>query len=139
MAIPESQLETWARQGAIATAKATHESIRRVLGEASSLRRLDFEVYVQGSYKNDTNIRGDSNVDIVVQLNSSCHSDRSGLTDPQSFLQQQRYPPATYQWADIRRDVLGVLRAYYVTSLVSEGTRRSRLLPVRDVCRRTLS
>ncbi len=37
MPIPESQLTTWSKQGAITTAKSTHESVERVL-----LPRHDF-------------------------------------------------------------------------------------------------
>jgi hypothetical protein len=89
MPIPESQLETWSRQGAGVTAKNTHEAIRRALAadEDSRLRDADFEVYLQGSYRNDTNTRGDSDVDVVAQLNSTFVSNTAEL----SFGEQSRY------------------------------------------------
>lgn len=63
MAIPESQLETWSHQGAVTTAKTTADSIRNALDSYSSWPDgIYFEVYLQGSYKNDTNIRGDSDI-----------------------------------------------------------------------------
>jgi len=75
MAILESQLERWAHQGAVATAKLTADSIRNALKSYNYWPAgIDFEVYLQGSYKNSTNIRGDSDVDVVVQLNSSFYS-----------------------------------------------------------------
>jgi len=71
MAIPESQLERWANQGAVATAKLTADSIKRALNSFSGWPNgIKFEVYLQGSYKNNTNIRGDSDVDVVAQLNA---------------------------------------------------------------------
>ncbi|HPC63780.1 MAG TPA: nucleotidyltransferase, partial [Anaerohalosphaeraceae bacterium] len=81
MAIPESQLETWAKQGAITTAKSTADSVKNALNSYNNWPNgIDFEVYLQGSYKNDTNIRGDSDVDIVAQLNSTFYSNLSVLS-----------------------------------------------------------
>ena len=77
MGIPESQLETWSHQGAITTANATHESIRNALNSYEFPDGVDFEVYLQGSYKNDTNIRGDMDVDLAVQINSTFYSNLS--------------------------------------------------------------
>src|SRR4029450_1975896 len=69
MAIPTTQLDTWSHQGAIATAQATHVSVRAALSHAQSLIRThDYEVFLQGSYRNATNIYAESDVDIVVQL-----------------------------------------------------------------------
>lgn len=70
MAIPESQLEIWARWHQTKKAKNTHERIRNVIRTYKYTRDYDFEDYLQGSYKNNTNIWADTDVDIVVQLNS---------------------------------------------------------------------
>src|SRR5438094_58650 len=49
MPIPESQLETWAHQGATVTAKATHEAVRRALAaDSSPIKGKEYEVYLQG-------------------------------------------------------------------------------------------
>jgi hypothetical protein len=75
MGIPESRLEVWSNQGAIATAKATHESIRKALNaDTSPLKQKglvegrDSEIYLQGSYKNTANIRGDSTAYTTLML-----------------------------------------------------------------------
>jgi hypothetical protein len=121
MGIPESQLKTWANQGATTTAKATHESIRNALSRSEKLKDKSYEVYLQGSYKNDTNIRGDSDVDVVVQLNSTFFYDLSRLPPYERDLCQATIIPATYQWADFREDVLSALKSYYGATAVSEG------------------
>ncbi|CEK15356.1 nucleotidyltransferase domain-containing protein [Chthonomonas calidirosea] len=112
MPIPESQLEIWSRKGADTTAKRTHESIRKALQQCERLKSKDFEVYLQGSYKNDTNIRGNSDVDIVVQLNSTF---RDNLSEEQKggFSSTD----ATYGWNEFRSDVLMALRDYYAEPL----------------------
>jgi nucleotidyltransferase-like protein len=123
MAIPESQLATWAHQGAVQTAAATHASIRRALGAASSpIQGMDYEAFLQGSYKNDTNVRGDSDVDLVAQLNSTVQPELSALTDHERELYRQTHSDATYVWGHFRRDVLAALSAYY-GGQVSEGNK----------------
>jgi hypothetical protein len=117
MPIPESQLETWSHQGAVTTAKKTHESIRAALKAYNWPSGVQYEVYLQGSYKNDTNIRGDSDVDIVVQLNSTFLSNL-----PASWKKHFGFRPASYGWKEFKSDVLKALRNHYQdSSKVSEG------------------
>jgi len=115
MPIPEEQLKRWSHQGATTTAKQTHESIR------AALDRYEWpngkpEVYLQGSYKNSTNIRGDSDVDVVVQLNSVF---MNNLTEDQK--RRFVFTKAEYTWQDFREDVKRALVDYYGFRDVGEG------------------
>ena len=68
MSISEAQLETWAKQGPTAQFTATYDTLSAVLNDASSPYYLkDFKVFLQGSYKNDSNVYGDSDVDVVIR------------------------------------------------------------------------
>ncbi len=122
MTIPESQLETWAHQGAITTAKATHESIRNALDSYEWPDGVNFKVYLQGSYKNNTNIRGDSDVDVVAQLNSTFCSNLS--KDQKRIL---GLTSATYHLSDFRVDVLKILKDYYGQSQITEGNKSIKI------------
>ena len=127
MSIPESQLETWSHQGAITTAKATHESIRKALDSSEKLSQIEYEVYLQGSYRNNTNIRGDSDVDIVVQLNSAFQYDITALTESERKLFKQSYSNATYLLRNFRSDVLDALKAYYDVSAILMGNKSLKI------------
>jgi len=116
MAIPAHQLETWSHQGSVTTARQTHESIRKALEAYNWTRGVQYEVYLQGSYKNDTNVRGNSDVDVVMQLNSAF---LSNLSD--NWNRHFRFTSATYDWNEFRGDVLRALREYYGYSKVREG------------------
>lgn len=131
MPIPESQLETWSHQGAVVSSAATYQSIQTALTASTSpVRGKNFEVYLQGSYKNDTNIRGDSDVDVVVQLNGTFGYDLSRLDSAQRDAFEQAYPiNATYRWADFRADVLEALRNYYGSAAIEEGDKALKLSP----------
>ena len=79
------------------------------------------DIYLQGSYKNATNIVGDSDVDVVVELQSSFYRDVSLLDSTQQGLQQNAYSPGTRNWTDFRTEVLQTLRAYYTPARVEEA------------------
>lgn len=126
MSIPESQLETWSHQGAVVTAKKTHESIRKALDSyiwPTGVSKPD--VYLQGSYKNTTNIRGDSDVDVVAQLNTTFQSDLSELTYNEQNLYNKAYYDATYIWKNFRADVVAALRNYFGPATVDDTGNKS--------------
>jgi hypothetical protein len=119
--IPESQLQSWSKFVASQISKQTADSIRDALGStASSLRGRLVEVYLQGSYKNETNLRGDSDVDVVAQLNSVFHHDVSALSMNERICFEAAYSDSTYDWRQFRADVLATLRAYFGSSKVDD-------------------
>jgi hypothetical protein len=123
MAIPETQLETWSHQGAVTTAKNTSDSIKNALDQYSNWPDgIEYGVYLQGSYKNDTNIRGDMDVDIVVQLNSTFYSN---LTEDQKRI--LGLTPVSYGWNEFRLDILAALRDYYGIGNIAEGNKSIKL------------
>ncbi|QQS16039.1 MAG: nucleotidyltransferase [Candidatus Moraniibacteriota bacterium] len=135
MGIPFSQLETWANQGATVSAKATHESIRCGLThEKSPVKSLiesgKAKVYLQGSYKNSTNIRADSDVDVVVELTMTFGHNAHELPPEQKSAHDLAYSNATYDWHEFRRDVIKALTLYYgASSIDTTGNKSIKLLP----------
>lgn len=125
MSLPESQLETWSHQGAVVTAKSTHELIRKALKEYEPLKKWSFDVFLQGSYKNDTNTRGDSDVDVVARLDSSFVSNTSSLSDYEKSLYKSAFSDASYTWQNFRADVLAALRTYFGFSEVDDTGNKS--------------
>jgi len=122
LAIPEAQLETWTNQGATITSSQIYTSIKACLNaEASKVRTMDPEIYLQGSYKNDTNIYGDSDVDVVVQLHTTWNRDLSALSPRETELYLGTYLNASYQWEDFYKDVLQTLFTYYGQSNVNNS------------------
>jgi hypothetical protein len=118
MVIPESQFDTWSNQGAIATSMRTHESIRNALDDHDWPVHINFEIYLQGSYKNDTNIRGDSDVDVVVQLKSAFYHN---LTEEQC--RGLGFGTSSYNWMEFQRDVVDALNDYYGVENVQPGNK----------------
>ena len=115
MSISESQLETWSHIGAQVTAKQTHESVRNAIDSCKFPDGILYDKYLQGSYKNDTNIYGDMDVDLVVSLTSTFYNN---LTPDQK--KQLGLTTASYQFSDFKKDILSALFDYYDDRKVKE-------------------
>jgi len=121
MAIPENQLETWSRQGATASASALYERIQNALQNDAVLAPRNFDVFLQGSYRNSTNIRGDSDVDVVVMLRDAFKPDYSLLNDYARASVQAGLQDATYDLPEFRSDVSNAIRRAFPSHNITEG------------------
>jgi len=111
VAIPEANLDTWSSIGAIQTSAMTYASVRSALLAAGTGYEGKVDVYLQGSYANHTNIRKESDVDVVVQLTSAFHYDLDALPPDQKDAFRTTYPTnANYAGAQYKADVLAALR-----------------------------
>jgi hypothetical protein len=120
MPIDSKTLERWAgyENGAIKSAQATHQRIRKVLNAKIAKR---FDDFLQGSYANYTIVRGSSDVDIVAKLTDSIRVDLSNLSDEEKRAWRAQQTEPDYSWYDFREDVLDTLRSNYGRSAVQEG------------------
>jgi hypothetical protein len=124
MPFSQTQLTTWAKPGASTTSASTYQSIRNaLLATNSPLRNRQLDIFLQGSYGNSTNIHGDSDVDIVVLYRDTFYKDMRKLTPAQQELHKQLFSPATYQWSNLRDDVVAALRAQFGSQAVTLGTK----------------
>jgi len=120
VAIPQAQLETWSHQGPTAQFTSTYESIRNVLWDSNSpYSTLGVSVFLQGSYKNATNVYGDSDVDILICTDAVYYSDTSNLSadDRQRF--EGGFVPAQYAFSDFKNDVTGWLTKKYPNAVTT--------------------
>lgn len=113
MVLSDSQLEPWAQPGSNVSAKRTYDSIKNALSSYRSLWRRNPNVFLQGSYANATNIRSDSDVDIVVQLQRVWFSDKSALSPDERSTYDSSTSSASYGFRQFRDDVEKALRAQY--------------------------
>ena len=107
MAIPEKQLDNWSYQGAVAGSRDTYGTIRTTLNHSDSPYYLkDFEIFLQGSYVNDTNIFSESDVDVVIQLKSIFQKDITLLSESEKHEFHSAFSNATYGFPEFKKDVL---------------------------------
>lgn len=117
--IPENQCAAWANQGPIVSSATAYQSIQNALAAVTSpVRGRDVDVYLQGSYRNSTNVRADSDVDVVVQLNGVYYRDTSRLDAAQLLAYEGYRALAHYGWPQFREDVITALRTAYGAAAV---------------------
>lgn len=121
--ITENQLETWSKQGPTAQFTSTYEGLRNCLNDTNSpYYPKSFEIFLQGSYKNDTNVYGDSDVDVVIRLDSTYYSDLDQLTEGDRTRFEAQRVPATYSLEEFKSAVVSWLTKKYGSD-VKPGTK----------------
>ncbi len=128
MAIPENQLKIWAQPGTVQGAKNTHAAIRNALERHQWPEDVRYRTYLQGSYRNNTHLRRQSDVDVVVELTSFPIRDGSLLLDAQQRLLKRAFPEPEYGWRRFRRDVLRAVTDRFGASRVKEGKKTLKLV-----------
>src|ERR1700722_7492100 len=122
MTIPEEQLKTWSNQGGTGNSITAHTAIRNALQAADSpLTGKTFEIFLQGSYRNSTNIRADSDVDVVAQITQGWYKDLAQLTPEQRAAYERTFFPGTYTAVNWRKNVEAVLRKKFGNALKADG------------------
>jgi hypothetical protein len=123
MAIPEAQLETWPHQGSVKQSRDTYATIKGAL-EANDAPYAGkyYASFLQGSYGNDTNIYADSDVDIVMRLDSIFYSDLSNLSQDEKDAYNRATSDAEYTLADFKREVFAQLQKKFGSD-VTQGSK----------------
>ena len=91
---------------------------------------MDHKVYLQGSYPNHTNIRGDSDVDVVVETSNVFFHDL-----PPDLRLRLGFTDGAYGWRAFRDEVKTALTNCYGHNAVSES-RRGKCIKVAGNSRR---
>lgn len=124
MAIPLTKLNTWTNAGALTTSSAAYTSIRAALTQQNTpLASRSVDIFLQGSYRNSTNTYGDSDVDVIVLYENIFCKDMSKLTSAQQQLHEATFGPATYDWQNLRSDVIATVQAYYGPAAVTPSNK----------------
>jgi len=126
MALTEQQIQNWSR--ALTETEndkciRTVASIRKVLEDyfGSKVR-----VFLQGSYANATNVRQDSDVDIIVCYDNAYYSDITSLTEQEKITHNQSWVAHDYDFPIFKNDVELLLRTNFGNSV----TRKEKCLTI---------
>jgi hypothetical protein len=127
--IPESQLETWSKQGSIIQSSSTYASVKTALEDTkASYGDKNFEVFLQGSYGNDTNIYAESDVDVVIRLDSVFRGDTESLSSEEKNA-YSNLPNATYDFKDFKKAVIIRLQNAFGIENITEGNKAIKIQP----------
>lgn len=131
MPISEGQLNRWAQipsSSEMSRIQNTHNAVREALKAKlptteirarHNLAEYNYDVYLQGSYANDTYIRLNSDVDVVVELNSTWGYDVSQLSQREQAAFQAAYSTSQYTFQQYKQDIFQALQKYFGTNQVA--------------------
>jgi len=86
-----------------------------------------FDVFLQGSYGNDTNIYAESDVDTVIRLDSIMRSDVSKLPPEQQAAYHEAHPKAEYTFSEFRSGVITRLNTAFGEDDVEPGNKAIKI------------
>ena len=136
MAIPEAQLGTWSSPGAgVGSLEDTYATVKLALeANDTPYANKNYEIFLQGSYGNDTNVYAESDVDVVICLKTVFYYDLSLLNLLEQAAFKQALVGASDTFAEFKTQVLQVLRNRFGTSvtpgpkaikIAADGARRN--------------
>lgn len=132
MSIPEDQLTQWAQIGAQTTSKDTYATIKLALESgAAGYKDKNYKIFLQGSYRNDTNIFKESDVDIVMMLESVFYYDLTPLSEPEKIAFSAAHPAAAYTAKAFRTHVMEALVERFGDDAVP-GTKAVAIRPLHN-------
>jgi hypothetical protein len=120
MAFSDEQIRTWAQRPMSILPRFTIDIVKDALAGAPRLRWQRPEIYVQGSYANETNIDELCDVDLVVQLPMPFEADTGALSASELEKFFEHYGWTDYGWEEFREDVTASFRRSF---FVDEGKR----------------
>jgi predicted nucleotidyltransferase len=94
-------------------------AIRNAIKASDKLNRRDITFFVQGSYRNNTNVRKDSDVDVGILCKDVFYTDLpEGLTDA-----DLGFSDAAYKYAQFKNEVEEALASYFGRAAVKRGNK----------------
>jgi hypothetical protein len=102
--------------------KALDENIpNATIKESFNLSSFKYDIYLQGSYKNSTNISRSSDVDIVIELTSVYFPDTTLLIDNQKRNYEASRNTSKYKFANFKNDVQSALVKTFGNGIIHRG------------------
>jgi len=130
MAISEQRLEQMTRLPSATAYKEKYDSIKNALDAYFNWPDdLEYTIYLQGSYANSTNIKGDSDVDVVVEMSSVFYSDTDNLDLTEKNAYNLDRTEGKYTLSQFRSHVIAALQSHFGASRVIEGNKSVKINP----------
>lgn len=113
-------LRNWAEPCSSFQMTWTRDVVSDALRGARRLAHCEYEVYLQGSFANNTHISPTGDVDIVVMMTMPLEENVVALDGRGRKNFDERYEPSTYDWKKFRADVVKTMKDRY---FVGDGKR----------------
>lgn len=113
MALSEQQLFAWSRPVSTTEDAKCNNAIKQVTEAIKAKFGSSVTIFLQGSYNNDTNIKQDSDVDIVVRANDYYYPDLYFLSEQDREIYNSTRNTSQYTFAQFKGEVHDALRNFF--------------------------
>lgn len=113
MNITEEQLQRWGRSPSETEEGKCQNAVRMITEALNQRFGADVSVFLQGSYRNRTNIRQDSDVDVVVLHTGYYFPDVSLLPSEDQQTYWSGFSKAPYSFSDYKAEVLNLMEGVF--------------------------
>src|SRR3989339_1525459 len=127
MNISEEQLSRWAKAPSETEEGKCQNAVSRITEAVKEKFGSGVSVFLQGSYRNRTNVKQDSDVDIVVLHKGYYFPDVSGLSESDKAAYRKNFIGSDYTFSQFKNDVHGLLKDTFGADLV---TRKDKCIMV---------
>lgn len=110
MSITEEQLARWAKAPSETEEGKCQNAVSRITTAIKKEFGNDVSIMLQGSYKNRTNVKLDSDVDIIVSHQGHFFPDLGKLSDSDKGIFNSIYKDSDYRFSDFKNDILSILQ-----------------------------
>jgi len=122
----EETLTKWAKPASETEEQRISNAIKMIKEAIQSYDKLkykDIEIFVQGSYANNTNVRTKSDVDVCVMLKDSFYGEY-----PNGYTKYDYgFPSRTNSFSDFRKDVINALKDKYGKENIKPGNKSIKM------------
>lgn len=109
MKFSEDQLTTWAKPPSETEEDKCRNAVYRITEAVRKKFGNDVSIFLQGSYKNRTNVKKDSDVDVVVRHDGYYFYDLGKLTPEEKAAYEATSTPASYTFSQFKNDIQAIL------------------------------
>jgi hypothetical protein len=109
MSVSQWQLDQWSQPPNERNEEKCQRTVERIKRVISNHFGSSVELYLQGSYRNRTNVKTDSDVDIVAEHTDYFFHDISALSQEDQARYNQNRTPASYKFEQFKTDMHNLL------------------------------
>ena len=126
MKVSEEQLSRWAKAPSETDESKCQNAVSKITEVIKNKFGNDVSIFLQGSYRNRTNVKQDSDVDIVVLHEGYYFSDVGGLSEPDKTAYWKDFVGSDYTFSQFKSDIHNLLVNTFGTAV----TRKNKCIRV---------
>ena len=113
----EQQLITWSKPVSTSEEQKCQNAINLVTAALKAKFGTRISIFLQGSYRNNTNVRQNSDVDIVMRFDEVFYPDLQRLSEVDKVTYNAQRKSAGYNFDELKADTQTALKAVFITDV----------------------